>query len=287
MKLISMIVGGIAALFVLALALGSFYTVDQGEVGVLLRYGQVVSVSQPGLHWKTPLVEDVETISARTERQPYKTSAYSKDIQAADLVVVVNYRLDPSRAQEVYASYRSLQGAIDRVVTPKVLATMKSVFGRFNAATAIAERGRLGVEMESAVRDELGERGIVLEGLLIEDIAFSDAFEAAIEARMQAEVEVSKRTQELEQRKIEAEMVRVKAAGAADARIAQATAEAEAIELQGLAEAKAIDARGRALRDNPALVGLVAAEKWNGTLPTTMVPAGAVPFLDVGRVAKR
>mgnify|MGYP000016361049 CR=1 FL=1 len=29
------------------------------------------------------------------------------------------------------------------------------------------------------------------------------------------------------------------------------------------------------------LVGLTAAEKWNGQLPTTMVPGSAVPFIGV------
>lgn len=36
-----------------------------------------------------------------------------------------------------------------------------------------------------------------------------------------------------------------------------------------------------ALRDNPALIGLVQAEKWDGKLPVTMVPEGALPFLNV------
>jgi hypothetical protein len=51
--------------------------------------------------------------------------------------------------------------------------------------------------------------------------------------------------------------------------------------LQGDAEAHAINARGKALRDNPSLVELVQAEKWNGVLPTTMVPGSAVPFINV------
>jgi hypothetical protein len=51
--------------------------------------------------------------------------------------------------------------------------------------------------------------------------------------------------------------------------------------LTGNAEAEAINARGRALRDNPTLIELVSAERWNGVLPTTMVPGAAVPFVNV------
>lgn len=56
---------------------------------------------------------------------------------------------------------------------------------------------------------------------------------------------------------------------------------AESIRLKGEAEATAINAKGKALRDNPALVALIQAERWNGQLPTTMVPGATVPFMDV------
>ena len=58
-------------------------------------------------------------------------------------------------------------------------------------------------------------------------------------------------------------------------------AAAKATRLQGDVEADAIRAKGAALRDNPQLVDLIQAEKWNGSLPTHMVPDGTVPFLDV------
>jgi len=41
--------------------------------------------------------------------------------------------------------------------------------------------------------------------------------------------------------------------------------------------------RGALLRDNPSLIDLTAAERWNGTLPTTMVPGSATPFVNVGK----
>ncbi|MDV7397162.1 hypothetical protein RZS08_37525, partial [Arthrospira platensis SPKY1] len=63
--------------------------------------------------------------------------------------------------------------------------------------------------------------------------------------------------------------------------VIQAKAEADAVKLKGDAEAHAINARGKALRDNPNLVELVQAEKWNGALPTTMVPGQTVPFINV------
>lgn len=98
---------------------------------------------------------------------------------------------------------------------------------------------------------------------------------------MQAEVAVQQRQQELAQEKIKAEIAVTQANGRAASIRAEAQAQADAIILRGNAEAAAIKARGEALAANPNLVTLVQAERWNGALPTTMVPGSAVPFLSV------
>ena len=56
----------IAGVIVLLLVLGSWYTVDQTERGVLLRNGAVVGTAQPGLGFKMPVMDSVEKISVRT-----------------------------------------------------------------------------------------------------------------------------------------------------------------------------------------------------------------------------
>jgi regulator of protease activity HflC (stomatin/prohibitin superfamily) len=109
---------------------------------------------------------------------------------------------------------------------------------------------------------------------------------------MLAEVEVDRLRQNLAREKVQAEIKVTQAQAVADSTLAQARAQAEAtrvqaqadaerIELRGNAEAKAIHARGAALGANPNLVSLVQAERWDGKLPTTMVPGGAVPMISV------
>ena len=58
-------------------------------------------------------------------------------------------------------------------------------------------------------------------------------------------------------------------------------AKASNIRVAGEAEAAAIEARAKALGTNPNLVTLVQAERWNGVLPTTIVPGSAVPFVSL------
>jgi regulator of protease activity HflC (stomatin/prohibitin superfamily) len=77
-----------------------------------------------------------------------------------------------------------------------------------------------------------------------------------------------------------ANAARAEAQANADATRLNGEARASNIKITGEAEA-AIEAHARALGTNPHLVTLVQAERWNGVLPTTMVPGSAVPFVSL------
>lgn len=268
MSIKSIVALSVSVLLGLTVLLGSWYTVDQGERGVVLRNGEIVGVSEPGLSFKMPLVDDVVKLSVQSRKMEYPNMAtYSRDQQPATMAVSVNYRLNAGEVGAIYADYGSEQGLVDRLLNPRVLAETKNVFGRFNAVASIQERERLNLEVLLAIQEAV-TGPVTIEAVQIEEIDFSAAYEQSIEARMLAEVEVQKIKQNLEREKVQAEIV-----------ITQANAEATRIREIGQAEADAINARGQSLRDNPDLVALVQAEKWNGILPTTMIPNGALPII--------
>jgi regulator of protease activity HflC (stomatin/prohibitin superfamily) len=276
-------IGGSVAvgLVVLTILGGSWYTVDQGERGVKLRNGAITGVSEPGLGFKMPIIDRVVDIDVRSRAQLYENVlAYSRDQQTAGLTISVNYRVPADQVVSVYENYGGVDQLRSRVLDRQVMDETKNVFGRFNAATAIQDRSRLVAEVQDAIQAAVSGP-IIIESVQIENIDFSDAYENSIEQRMLAEVEVQRIQQNAEREKVQAEIAVIQAEAAARARIEQATAEAEAIRLTGEAEASAIRARGEALRDNPSLIELVQAERWNGTLPTTMVPNSTVPFLNM------
>lgn len=281
MRIVSSLVAAAVALFALTIFLGSWYTVDQGERGVILRNGALVGIAQPGLGFKMPLIDTVRDFSVQTHVEKYeKLHAYSFDQQPAEVKLSVNYRLQPDKVAEVYATYGSMEGVVSRVITPVVQQKSKIVFGGFTAVKAIQDRARLNDEVSQAIQHAV-EGPIVIESVQIENIDFSKAYEASIEQRMLAEVEVQRIRQNAEREKVAAEITVTKAKASADSVRATALAEAEAIKLRGDAEAQAIKARGDALRENPGLVALTQAEKWDGKLPATMVPGGAVPMLSL------
>jgi regulator of protease activity HflC (stomatin/prohibitin superfamily) len=269
------------AFFALIIAFSSWYTVDQGERAVILRNGAAIGTAEPGLHFKFPIIDRVVFISMQSMKVEFdRMSSYSKDQQPAEIKLSVNFHVLPSSTQDIYSTYGSVEGLVDRVLRPKVNDSTKEVFGQFTAVSVIQDRAKFGTDVYQSVVDVAGKY-LIIESIQIENIDFSNAYEQSIEQRMLAEVEVQKVRQNWEKEKVSADITRTKAQAEADARLAQATAQAKAIEMTGQAEASAIQAKGAALRDNPALVALIQAEKWDGKLPNTMVPGSAVPFLSV------
>ena len=272
------VVVGLAALTVLG---GSWYTVGEGYRGVQLRNGAVVGTAEPGLGFKMPVIDSVVDISVQSQARAYEdVQTYSKDQQTASLMISVNYRLPADQVETIYGEYGGAEGVVNRLLDRQVPQAVKNVFGQFNAVTAISERGRLVNEVSTALIASV-KGPIIIESVQIENIDFDDGYELAIAARMEAEVEVQKVKQNAEREKITAEITVIQAQAAADSKLAEAKAAAEATRIQGEAEASAIKAKAEALKDNAGLIALIQAERWNGALPTTMIPDSTVPFMDV------
>lgn len=277
------IIGGIAALIVLCTALGSFYTVDQSDRGVLTRNGKVIGIAQPGLGWKMPFVDDVTKVSTKTATWTWdKMNSYSYDQQPADLKLSVTIHANPEQVDKLYARFGTLDAFVKQRISPVLQQQVKVVFGQYTAVKAIQARGKLNTEVHEALLRSLdGSDLVAVEAVQIESIDFSPTYVQSIEQRMLAEVAVQKAEQDAQQEKIRAQITVTRAQATADSNLAAAKADAEAIKLKGNAEATAIEARAKALGQNPNLVLLTQAEKWDGHLPKTMVPGGATPMLSL------
>jgi len=258
-------------------AFSSYFTVDQGERGVVLRFGKIKEVANAGLGFKMPFFDDVKYLDAKSQVTRMSLPAYSKDQQPANMVVSVNWHV--SDFAKAYSEYGDLKNLSDRVVYTNVPQSVKTVFGQFAAATSIQQRDKLNVEIANEVERTI--RGpIVIESIQLDNIDFSSAYEQSVEARMLAEVEVAKLHQNAEREKVQAQITVTRAQAEADAVKASANAEAAAIAMKGNAEASALEAKAKVLRDNPLLIDYTKADHWNGALPSTMM-GGAVPMFNV------
>jgi len=152
-------------LVILVLALGSFYTVEPEEQGVVLRFGRFTEITDPGLHLKIPLVDQV--IKVPTQRQlkdefGYRTqtagvrTTYSQadltdeslmltgDLNVGDVEWVVQYRiLDPEaflfRVRNPQDTLRDLSEAVMRQTVGDRTVNEVLTVGRQEIATLVQD----------------------------------------------------------------------------------------------------------------------------------------------------
>lgn len=198
---------------------------------------------------------------------------HTKDQQPVGVNVSVTYQInDPATLYAKFQTQDNLEGRIINVQVPTVAGV---IMGQYDAAGVVDQAGALNVALTTAIRTAITEAPITIKSAQIEGKSFSPEYTNAIQAQKTAEVQV-----------LQANAEKAKRITAADAAAyetrAKADADAHQTEVLGAATAQAIKARGDALKANPNLVELTAAERWNGQLPTQMVPGSAVPFISVG-----
>lgn len=239
---------------------GSWYTIDQGHVGVVKTWGKVVDVSSPGLNFKIPFAQGVDEVDIRTRKAHSPAEAGSKDMQRISTEVSVNYHIDQTQVKQIYSTV-GIDNLEDKIVDPRIQEEVKAVVAKYSADQLLQLRENVKREIEQNLTRSLKQYNIVLEGVQITNFKFSDQYNSSIEAKQIAEQSAQKAQNDLTRIKVEAEQ-----------KIAQAKAEAEAIRIQ----AEAIKANG-----GKEYVQKIAIEKWNGELPTYMGGNGPLPFLTV------
>src|SRR5205809_300198 len=70
-----LILGGVVAIGALLILLSTYFTIDQGERGVILHWGAVVGEAEPGLHFKLPIVTTIEKISVQIQKEAFEKTA--------------------------------------------------------------------------------------------------------------------------------------------------------------------------------------------------------------------
>lgn len=246
--------------FILLLALRPCKIISAGERGIVLHFGAVENkVLNEGLHFRIPIYTSIKAIDVKTQKVVADALAYSKDLQPIASKIALNFHLEPNKVnflwQEIGSDY------MNRIIEPAIQESVKAACANFSASELVSERPKVKDEIKAILIARLMPRYIIVDDFSIIDFEFSDVYEKAIEEKQVAQQTALKAENDLTRIKTEAEQ-----------RVAQAKAEAEAIKIQ----AQAITQQGG--RD---YVQLKAIEKWNGALPTQMVPNATVPFIDL------
>lgn len=252
----------IIVLWILFAAFNPIVIVGPGERGVVTRLGAVQEdIKNEGLNFRIPVIEKVIIVDVKVRKREVRASAASKDLQTVSTELTLNYSLNPMLVnklwQEIGPDFEN------RIVDPAVQESVKAVTARFTAEELVQRRTEVKQQVYEMLDARLKENYLQVDAVSITDFNFSSEFNAAIEAKQQAEQLALKAKRDLERIKTEAEQ-----------KVAQAQAQAEALRLQKeqvtpqLIELRKIEAQ------------MSAIEKWNGVLPQ-YVGGGPVPFINV------
>jgi regulator of protease activity HflC (stomatin/prohibitin superfamily) len=257
---------------------GWFATVQAGHVGVVERFGQVrESTLQPGFHL-TSYFEHVRPVDIRTQRHNYQTEAFSSDIQQVGLTIAVNENISPESAYKLYTTVG--MNYLDNLLEPRLMENTKVVISKYTAESLIANREKLSSEVLVKMQTDMAQYGIYVSAISIENIDFTDAYEAAIEAKQVATQEKQRAKTVQEQQTMETEQkaarAKIEAQAAADVAKINADAEAYAVKIQAEAQAEANKKINESLTNE--LINYNQVNRWDGKLPT--VTSDTIPILN-------
>lgn len=280
------IVIGVVAFVVFVAAWSSWVIVESGHVGVVRYLGEVQDTHLPeGFHLKKPFLDDVVEIEVRLRKAESDATAASQDLQVVTTKVAVQYSLSGAMMPKTYQRIgRRAEIVEGNVINPAIQESVKSITAKYTAEELVTKRAEVKVQMQEAIAANIDTtltqkdaRGaIALANVAITDFEFSDEFNRAIEEKVRAEQEALKAENEKVRRVTQAE------AAAAERELA-ADAEAYKLEVESKARAEAIRREAEALKDNPDLIQLRIAEKWDGQLPQ-FTGSSAIPLLNVDAV---
>ena len=211
-------------------------------------------------------------MNVQTKKVEIIATAASKDLQNVTAKVAVNYNIIPSAVREIKKTFWDEDTIELRLIQPSVQDSIKAATAMFTAEELITKRLAVSDNIVKNIKDKVQKQWIQISSVNIMDFNFSESFNQAIESKVTAEQEAQKAKNNLSRIEFEGKQLVVQATAQKEAAIAKAQAEAESIRIQS-----------EAIKQNwgQEYVELKRIEKWDGKLPTQMIPNSTVPFLNV------
>jgi membrane protease subunit HflK len=179
-----LVIGAVVVLAAVWFATG-LYRVEEGERGLVLRFGAFQKLAQPGQQWHLPWpIESVEKVNvAASESVPYRANLLTRDENIADVEIVVQYKRTDAK------------GFLFNVRDPKTMLTsvassaLREVVGR-NTLDFVLHDGRTQVGRETqdliqAALDSYGA-GVTVSEVNVKDAGFPQPVDDAVQEAAKA-----------------------------------------------------------------------------------------------------
>ena len=274
------VVGAIIGALILVVGLSApFVEVPAGNVGVVTNFGSVQpGTLEPGLHIVIPIVQRVAIIDTRVQPHQFQEiDAASAEYQTVKLTGVMNYHVDGQFANDLYQ--RVGTDFASKVIDPAFNDFIKTVVPRYKVDEILGARDEIRSQAREALAANLSQYHIIVDDIYIANIAFSNEFQAAIEAKQVAQQQVQTEQQILAQKKIQADQAVAQAQGQADSNVKLAEGQAAATIALANGQATANAALAASLSDQ--ILQYQYIQKLTDKIQVMLVPSGQASIFDL------
>jgi len=178
----------VLGLVVVILVFSAVTRVDSGAVGVLTLFGRVTGEALPeGIHLINPLKTNHE-LSIRTQEIKETASVPSSEGLVMSLDTSLIYHLNPDKSAEVFQKIGP--NYVEVLVEPNLRAAIREATASHTAnALYTGEREMVAKQIFDQLASLLGQRGLIVESVLLRDIQLPATLKSSIESKQQAEQE--------------------------------------------------------------------------------------------------
>ncbi len=283
---------GISLFIGALLLLSGIYTINEGYIGIVKRFGKAIGQVEPGIHLKIPFVDSIRDIEVRTKKNTETMLVATSEQMRAEAIVSINWTVKKDSVLQLYKQYGSLKQFEERILDPRLREVSKQGIATFTAEENINKREAVTDVIKAQFLEEVANFPITIESVQYENISLPKNYLESIDRKQTAKNERDAEQFKLERQKLEAmrevntadaqkQAQKLKADGIAYKIRTEAKAQAEKVEMLGKAEAKAIEMKSKALKNNPLLIELTKAQNWDGALPSTVMGENAGVLMDL------
>ena len=158
--------------------------VKQYERLVILKWGRLQAVAQPGFRFLIPIMYTGRLVDTREQVDRVPTQKYiTKDNVVVDMDFVLYFKVTEEDAEKSVLNVADHRAAVRALA----VAELRSIIGNITLAEALAERERIQNELQVSLDTNTGRWGVKVQGVAVNEIDPPQGVEAAMEREKSAE----------------------------------------------------------------------------------------------------
>jgi regulator of protease activity HflC (stomatin/prohibitin superfamily) len=167
----------IAAILVLSIALGSFFTVETAQVAIVQRLGKFARVAGPGLNWKTPYLETVvRRLSMKVQQFDVQVETKTQDNVFVQIPVSIQYKVIPDAVEAAFYKLSDPVKQIESMVYNVVLGHVP----KMKLDDTFLNQADIASDLRDNLDASMKEYGYSIVKVLISDIVPDQKVKAAM-----------------------------------------------------------------------------------------------------------